>query len=141
MVSGIKTGRVGATEIIYPMRDKKKQKGPRVEAFACGGGIIDTGERLHHGIITKTELTIGWCVHPHRTMDDTVLPPMLIQRRQQSDIPARSSFHLVHNQPINELLPFWIRLHFRSYLFIVHLLPVFVSILKLYGLHRIVLLF
>ena len=45
MVSGIKTGRVGATEIIYPMRDKKKQKGPRVEAFACGGGIIDTGDR------------------------------------------------------------------------------------------------
>ena len=93
-------------------------------------GIINTGERLHHGIVSKSELAIGWCVHPHGTMDHAVFPPMLIQRRQQPDIPARPCLHLVHNQPINELLPFGIRLHFRSYLFIVHLLPVFVSILK-----------
>ena len=35
-------------------------------------GIVNTSERLYDGIITKTELTIGWRVHPDGMMDKVV---------------------------------------------------------------------
>ena len=45
MVSGIKAGTRGSADIIYPMTDKRFQKGVRIEGFSCGGGIFDTGNR------------------------------------------------------------------------------------------------
>ncbi len=44
MYSGIKSSKNGYHSIAYPATDKADQKGLRVGAFRCGGGIIDTGD-------------------------------------------------------------------------------------------------
>lgn len=44
MYSGIRSSRNGYASIVYPMTDKKHQKGVRIGAFRCGNGIIDTGD-------------------------------------------------------------------------------------------------
>ena len=55
------------------------QSNPCIVAYDnIPNGIVDTDKRLNHGIVPKPELAIGWSVHSYRTVDDTVLPPMLI---------------------------------------------------------------
>ena len=82
--------------------------------------IIDAGTRFHNRIIAQRECTLRRCVHPSRAMNHRMLPPMLVQWRQQSDEPSWSCLHLVHNHPVKELLPLRIVLEPLSEGFAIH---------------------
>ena len=68
MVTGIKTGKRGASEIMYPMTNKKGQKSPRIEAMCVGGGLIDCGYKK--GIVRQFQTV--WQAG-HRGVGDNLL--------------------------------------------------------------------
>jgi hypothetical protein len=67
-------------------------------------GIVDAGPRFDNIIVTKTELTVGWCVHPDRTVYHGVSAPVLVKGSQHSDIPSRPCLHLIHDEPVYKAL-------------------------------------
>jgi hypothetical protein len=87
--------------------------------------IVDAAERLDNTVIAQRELSVGWGIHPYRTVDDTVLSPVLIEWSQHTDKPPGTRLNLVHYHSVNQSLQPRIAFQVLPDAFVVHFLIYF----------------
>ena len=67
-------------------------------------GIVDAAIRLHNATSAQPEIAIGWGVHTYATVNLRPPAAMLVERRQQLDIPSRTGIALIHDEEVQKVL-------------------------------------